>query len=353
MVKITRQELQFYRNFYRLQNKTADREDHWVLATYVLMKVFGTEWFQKNIFPSDEIRSAKTEKAFDSKLKAFDPNFNPNFIPKPQKSGNGEWVYDPTHLHRVIILADMIFNLQDVSGIDNVLDKMRTHSIEPYYAELVAGKMLRLHDTPFEYRVEGQGRGQDYDADILLQDGQMLACEMKCKAQTTGFSTAALDSTLSHARKQLPPGKPGVIFMEIPQWWPGGFDVIPPSQLGGFEMVQMWSATEGETFHGIEVDGWSATGDVISPSIHKFFRSSRRVAYVVVYTDARYDAQSYSPNYFWHLKKMYGFPEDAELVYAVVSKVYKNPNAICSADLPESILQKNATGSSWLKLSDV
>ncbi len=62
-------------------------------------------------------------------------------------------------------------------------------------------------------------RGFDYDARIVLQGGAFILVEMKCNIESTDLTRGAVRGALETARKQLPKGEPGLIFLKIPKAW--------------------------------------------------------------------------------------------------------------------------------------
>ena len=183
----------------------ADRgRRHFVLFMYILRKLVGSYWAEKNItgsaqgseklpgprgyleldFSADEIRETKTLRLYD--------------------------------------LAEIIFNLQTVEGFDECMRRLRTASggqVEATYAELQVAKLLYVHDMDFRFVVPSGKKGDDYDFEIKFSGGWVACADAKCKIETTTVDPNSVRSSLEQARQQLPPDRPGIIFVKVPQHW--------------------------------------------------------------------------------------------------------------------------------------
>jgi hypothetical protein len=123
------------------------------------------------------------------------------------------------HGFLVIALAETLFNLQHIEGFDACVAQMALGQIESTYAELEIGKLLSAHDIGFRFVERSGHKGNDYDLEIFYP-GQMTVCaDTKCKIETTEISTASIKNSLRDARGQLPPNRPGIIFVKVPQNW--------------------------------------------------------------------------------------------------------------------------------------
>ena len=120
---------------------------------------------------------------------------------------------------RAIRLAEILFNLQAVEGIDGRVSALSDGPVEDTYAELEAGHYLRRRGVSFQFVTASGKRGLDYDGEILLPDGTKVNCEMKCKVESTQLSKASILSTLRYARRQLPRDELAIVFMKIPEAW--------------------------------------------------------------------------------------------------------------------------------------
>lgn len=131
---------------------------------------------------------------------------------------------------RTLRIAELLFNLQDVEGIDARLEQLRSGNVESTYAELEAGAFLLQRAMQFRYVNPSGIKGADYDAEIQLTDGIKVNCEMKCKAEGTDLGEGAVRNPLQAARKQLAPDEPGLLFLKVPEAWvcqPESIQVVP------------------------------------------------------------------------------------------------------------------------------
>jgi hypothetical protein len=144
------------------------------------------------------------------------------------RANSGEHLDRYKHQDRVIALADELFNLQHVPGFSARIARMQTSDVESSVAELEGAKLLVQTGIPVRF-VEETGRsGSDYDLEATLTIGP-VACETKCKIETTDLSAATLRNVFGTARDQLPPDQPGLVFVKIPERWvtdPAGESVM-------------------------------------------------------------------------------------------------------------------------------
>jgi hypothetical protein len=120
---------------------------------------------------------------------------------------------------QVTDLAEVLFNLQSVSGFYECVDRLKRGDIEGTVAELDLGRMLFIHKVRFRYVVPILKKGADYDVEIEFPNGIVACADAKCKIEGREFSARTLENTLQHARKQLPTDRPGIIFIKHPQEW--------------------------------------------------------------------------------------------------------------------------------------
>lgn len=137
---------------------------------------------------------------------------------------------------RTLRVAEILFNLQAIEGIDSRLDDLRAGVVESTYAELECGAFLHRRGIAFRYVVPSGVQGADYDAEIIIEGGGEVCCEMKCKAEGTDLSEGAVRNPLQTARKQLPRGQAGLVFLKVPEIWvrQEGVAHIVPSTIDAF-----------------------------------------------------------------------------------------------------------------------
>jgi len=121
--------------------------------------------------------------------------------------------------YRIMDLAELLYNLQNVSGFDECITRMRNGDIEGTYAELDFGRMLYIHQIRFRYVVPSGVRGSSYDVDVIYPNGLPVCGDAKCKSEATEFSAKTIDYTLGKARGQLPDDRPGIVFVKLPPKW--------------------------------------------------------------------------------------------------------------------------------------
>jgi hypothetical protein len=120
---------------------------------------------------------------------------------------------------RTLRIAELLFNLQDVEGIDAKVEELRSGNVESTYSELEAGEFFLRQAVQFRYVTPSGTKGSDYDAEIPLPEAAKVNCEMKCKVEGAKFGEGAVRNSLQAARKQLPPGEPGLVFLKAPEAW--------------------------------------------------------------------------------------------------------------------------------------
>lgn len=131
--------------------------------------------------------------------------------------------------YRIMDLAEILYNLQYVSGFDECISRTRDGDSEGTHAELDLGRMLYLHQIRFRYVVPQGFIGRDYDVDIICPNGLIVCGDAKCKVEATEFSRKTIDYTPEKARGQLPDDRPGIVFVKVPPRWmqiPNFVDVL-------------------------------------------------------------------------------------------------------------------------------
>jgi hypothetical protein len=61
-------------------------------------------------------------------------------------------------------------------------------------------------------------RGADYDVDATSSIGS-IACETKCKIESTDLTAETIVNSLATARDQIPSDKPAIVFLKTPERW--------------------------------------------------------------------------------------------------------------------------------------
>jgi hypothetical protein len=173
------------------------------LATEYLRAFVGNEWTNQMVFGQH-------------------PTVSRDYRPgrgfmRAEATENAEEAY--RNQERTLRLAELLFNLQEIEGIDTRLEDLRLGRIESTYLELEAGAFLKQRGVQFRYVIPSGIKGSDYDAEIPLASGIKVNCEMKCKAEQTQLGDGAVRNPLEAARSQLPSGEPGLVFFKVPEAW--------------------------------------------------------------------------------------------------------------------------------------
>jgi len=188
----------------KAQNPPGDSMEFYCfgLAIELLRIYLGNEWANRVIFPYEE-PSTKSE----SKAKEF------------LKTNNTLLQNRYRNQDRIIRFAELLYNLQDVLGIDNVISKIKSQGLESYLSELECASFFKRRNIGIEFVVESGEIGKDYDLEIKISDSIYIPCEIETKIESTHLSKKSIWNTLDKGRKQLPRDCPGIIFLKIPEAW--------------------------------------------------------------------------------------------------------------------------------------
>ncbi len=119
---------------------------------------------------------------------------------------------------RRIQLAEMLWNLRHVGGMDNTLRLLYSGKVPDAFAELEVGKILTVFGKSFRV-IDPRGQlGSDYDLEIDF-NGTTVCADTKCKLETTEMSERSIENSLDQGRKQLPKDRPSILFVCLPQRW--------------------------------------------------------------------------------------------------------------------------------------
>jgi hypothetical protein len=167
-----------------------------VLAQSIIAHFFGRDWFTAHI-------------RHDARKPGF---LNYDFSSDERREATS---------FRVVELAESLFNLQNIPGFDDTIAQMKGggDKIEATCAELDFGRFLYIHDVGFRFNVPSMKKGADYDVELLYPDGLAIPADAKCKLESTDIDPRSISKTLEKGRTQLPPDRPGAIFLKVPQSW--------------------------------------------------------------------------------------------------------------------------------------
>jgi len=164
------------------------------LSAGVVKHFFGSDWFELHVSPENP-----------------EPSFL-RIIPGRKETAQ-------LSAFKIVDFAELLINLQNITGFDNCIEQMRRGSIESAYAELDFGRMLYSAGAMFRFIVPQKKKGADYDVEITLPDGIVVCADAKCKIETTNFSPETIRNTLKDARNQFPKNLPSAIFVKVPARW--------------------------------------------------------------------------------------------------------------------------------------
>jgi hypothetical protein len=168
----------------------------YLLAMVLLANWFGEPWVQKYI-ATDEAPTDFLRNKLNSAERAA------------------------VHTQRVVEMAEMILNFQDIGGWTTCMDQLAAGNIESGFSELDALKLCTMFHVEANFHLKGGKKGSDFDLDIGFPNGLRGAADVKCKLESHAFEfkASSIKATLSSARKQLPDNLPGVIFLKVPSEW--------------------------------------------------------------------------------------------------------------------------------------
>jgi hypothetical protein len=168
------------------------------LAVTVICHFFGKDWYYKHVFQDAE----------NSKPPGFMRiDYTPGFEGERKTS-------------RVLDFAETLFNLQNIEGFDDRVEQMHTAEVEAAFAEFDFARFLYIHDIEFKFVIPSGVKGQDYDFGVEYADGRDACADAKCRLEGTEMRAETVRNSLNKARQNnLPPDKPGIVFVKVPQTW--------------------------------------------------------------------------------------------------------------------------------------
>jgi hypothetical protein len=120
---------------------------------------------------------------------------------------------------RMLNLAEMLFNLQSVEGFEHPLGQLANGQIESGLAEMQLGMMLYQAHHKLRYIDPNIRPGKIHDIELDFSNGSTSCADIKCKKDSTDLSVETISNSLGEARKQLPKGCDGIVFVKVPQAW--------------------------------------------------------------------------------------------------------------------------------------
>ena len=166
------------------------------LAVTVIRHFFGRQWCEDHVI----------QDASHSRPTGFlRLDFTPGFEGERKTS-------------RVLDFAETLFNLQHIEGFDDRVDQMRAGQVEATFAEFDFARFLYLHDIAFKFVTASGVKGKDYDFGIEYADGRDARADAKCRLEGTEVRADTIKNSKARTNN-LPPDKPGIIFVKVPQIW--------------------------------------------------------------------------------------------------------------------------------------
>ncbi|MGE5540766.1 MAG: hypothetical protein ACM3TU_00560 [Bacillota bacterium] len=172
------------------------------LSVEVLRELVDNEWTNQAIFPNQHPVSSKSIQEAITFLRTNENGFQ--------------------FQERVSKLAIRLLNMQDIKGLQKVIQEIQSGDIHGGYAELEAGDFLSRRNVPFEFVIPSGEKRKDFDIRITTEPH--INCEVKHKVESTIISKETLESVLSSANKQVPVDEPALFFIKIPEEWASSSD---------------------------------------------------------------------------------------------------------------------------------
>jgi hypothetical protein len=117
---------------------------------------------------------------------------------------------------RVCRLAVRLYNIQNIAGLNRVIDSLKAGDITLAYAEIEASDFFFRRGIQHEFVAPSGIKGNDYDIRLTTHG---VNCEVKHKIEDTNPSKETLERTLSAAKAQVPAEEPAILFVKIPVEW--------------------------------------------------------------------------------------------------------------------------------------
>jgi len=167
------------------------------LAVEMLRVLISNEWVNQAIFPNDHpTKSKKTQEAIIF-LKSKEIGFQ--------------------FQERVYRLAQRLYDIQNITGLEMVIKKIINGDTYGGYAEIEAGSFFKRRNIDFDFIIPSGIKGHDFD--IKISGSPAINCEVKHKIEATSLSKKILEKTLSLANEQVPNTEPALFFIKIPEEW--------------------------------------------------------------------------------------------------------------------------------------
>jgi len=171
------------------------------LSLDIIKNLLGIEWVKRNILLKQNLEINEVSASFlrQGKYKKTDLDNYKN-------------------QDRIFSFGELLFNLQNIEGLETRLKKAQKEDIEPLMAELQAVKPFFLNNINIKFIEPTGPKRENYDFEIDYRN-EKICCEVKCKIEETLPTHNTLRYTLYEAKSQLPPKLQNLILIKIPEIW--------------------------------------------------------------------------------------------------------------------------------------
>ncbi len=179
------------------------------LSDRILRTLVGDKWVNSAIYPYSKDQVTRDDRKYLS-----------------SKTLGIQWQ------SRVKTLAEKLFNLQDICGIERIIDEIRHGNLSSRFAELDAGSFLYRRKVSFEFVIPQGKKGLDFD--IKIADAVNVNCEVKHKIDNLIPTKEIIQKTLHNAHEQVPSNESSLFFIKFPEEWTT-FPTLPKILYSGME----------------------------------------------------------------------------------------------------------------------
>jgi hypothetical protein len=196
-----------------------------------------------------------------------------------------------SHIGRVRELAELLYNLQSVVGMAARCQSIRSEDrdIRSVVFELVVGANLFRRGVHFEYQDVG------YDIDIVSSNDIRVPGEIKLKFEETECREETVENSLTQARRQLPKGQVGVVFLGLPEIWGRSPESLLTVKSAIMKSLRS-SSRIGKVLYFWDTSYLSASGGIV---VRQFSRLSRQPPGLPVDVDHALETLEARPDLGW------------------------------------------------------
>jgi hypothetical protein len=118
----------------------------------------------------------------------------------------------------MVMMAENLFNLQHVDGINSRLSLLANSDFLSVVNELDAARLVVKSGLAFAFNSPQGQKGRDFEGNVILPSGRRACIEVKMKRHCTSISQKTILESLKSAIKQVP-DEPTIILLGIPDRW--------------------------------------------------------------------------------------------------------------------------------------